>query len=291
MVAVAPVADMAAVAAGATEFSPQISLIFADLNLAKALRLRHLVVAFFHACSLVTLREHILPSCASRKDEPPDPVKYRLRCTQRKKIPNAAIWKPGGSPANSCNWNRRPDGARTAVGSERFLAAWLLLLNGIAPRLSEDFVKIRLHSVSSLATLAVLSGVISWGGMLHAQQTSPDTQQTPPPADTQTPSAQTPSAETPAPPSQTQDQSAQPKTDQTAPSQTAPSAQASPSDAASGQTFNGTVVKQGDKYVLQDASTGTTYDIDHQDEVKKFEGKKVRVRGTLDASGKMIHVQ
>ena len=32
------------------------------------------------------------------------------------------------------------------------------------------------------------------------------------------------------------------------------------------------------------------YDIDHQDEVKKFEGKKVRVKGTLDASNK-IHVQ
>ena len=43
--------------------------------------------------------------------------------------------------------------------------------------------------------------------------------------------------------------------------------------------------------MLQDAATGTTYDIDHQDEVKKFDGKKVRVRGTLDASGKMIHVQ
>jgi Protein of unknown function (DUF5818) len=57
------------------------------------------------------------------------------------------------------------------------------------------------------------------------------------------------------------------------------------------QTFTGTVVKQGDKYVLQDAATGTTYDIDHQDEVKKFDGKKVRVHGTLDASTKMIHVQ
>ena len=40
-----------------------------------------------------------------------------------------------------------------------------------------------------------------------------------------------------------------------------------------------------------DADSGKTYDIDHQDEVKQFEGKKVRVHGTLDASGKMIHVQ
>ncbi len=57
------------------------------------------------------------------------------------------------------------------------------------------------------------------------------------------------------------------------------------------QSFTGTVVKQGDKYVFQDAATGNTYDIDHQDEVQKFEGKKVKVRGTLDASGKMIHIQ
>jgi hypothetical protein len=51
------------------------------------------------------------------------------------------------------------------------------------------------------------------------------------------------------------------------------------------------IVKSGDKYVLQDSASNTTYDIDHQDEVKQYEGKKVRVHGTLDASGKMIHVQ
>jgi len=50
-------------------------------------------------------------------------------------------------------------------------------------------------------------------------------------------------------------------------------------------------VKQGDKYMLQDAASGTTYDIDHQDEVKKFEGKKVKVHGTLDSTGKKILVQ
>lgn len=49
-------------------------------------------------------------------------------------------------------------------------------------------------------------------------------------------------------------------------------------------------MKSGDKYVLQEDS-GKTYDIDHQDDVKKFEGKKVRVQGTLDASGKKILVK
>jgi len=58
-----------------------------------------------------------------------------------------------------------------------------------------------------------------------------------------------------------------------------------------GQTFSGTITKQGDKYVLQDEASGNTYDVDHQAEVKKFEGKKVRIHGTLDPNGKLIHIQ
>ena len=73
--------------------------------------------------------------------------------------------------------------------------------------------------------------------------------------------------------------------------QQAPPDTQAPSQETAGQTFSGVIVKQGDKYVLQDASTGTTYDIDHQDQVAKYEGKRVRVRGTLDPGGKMIHIQ
>ena len=47
------------------------------------------------------------------------------------------------------------------------------------------------------------------------------------------------------------------------------------------------MVKQGDKYVLKD-DAGKTYDIDHQTDVAKFEGKRVRVQGTLDPSGKIL---
>jgi hypothetical protein len=43
--------------------------------------------------------------------------------------------------------------------------------------------------------------------------------------------------------------------------------------------------------MLQDAASGKSYDIDHQDQVKQYEGKKVRVHGTLDASANMIHLQ
>src|SRR6476660_7122602 len=42
------------------------------------------------------------------------------------------------------------------------------------------------------------------------------------------------------------------------------------------QTFSGTIMKSGDKYVLQDAS-GTNYDIDRQDLVRSRAGKKVRI--------------
>ncbi len=60
--------------------------------------------------------------------------------------------------------------------------------------------------------------------------------------------------------------------------------------AADGQSFSGTVVKSGDKYMLKDDS-GKTYDIDHQSDVAKFEGKRVRVKGTLDAAGTKILVK
>jgi hypothetical protein len=49
-------------------------------------------------------------------------------------------------------------------------------------------------------------------------------------------------------------------------------------------------VKSGDKFQLKD-DAGKTYDIDHQDDVKKFEGKRVKVHGTLDSSGTKIQVK
>jgi len=79
-------------------------------------------------------------------------------------------------------------------------------------------------------------------------------------------------------PSQAPDESGQP----------APGAQTQSQSGV--QTFSGTIVKSGDKFVFQDES-GSTYDVDHQDQVKQFEGKKVRIHGTLDASTKTIHVQ
>lgn len=98
------------------------------------------------------------------------------------------------------------------------------------------------------------------------------------------PTAQTPSSSS-AQSGQSQPGQAQPG--QTQPGQ-APSDQAAP--AGSTQSFSGRVTKSGDKYVLQDAS-GKSYDVDRQEELKKYEGKQVRIQGTLDPDGKTIHVK
>ncbi len=83
---------------------------------------------------------------------------------------------------------------------------------------------------------------------------------------------------------------------QTSPAQTSPStpdqsssAQGSASAASQdGESFTGTVVKSGDKYVLK-TDTGT-YQIDDQDKAKQFEGKQVKVSGNLDKATSTLHV-
>jgi cytoskeletal protein RodZ len=149
-------------------------------------------------------------------------------------------------------------------------------------------VKKRSELLTLIATVATFVAVLAWGCLMQGQTASPSTQQpsTPSTQTQQPPMPQTPAQQPTQPPSQTPP-SQTPDASQTAPTPGQPTA----SDSTGSKEFVGTVVKQGDKYVLQEASTGTTYDIDHQDEVSKFEGKKVRVHGTLDPASKTIHVQ
>jgi outer membrane biosynthesis protein TonB len=157
-------------------------------------------------------------------------------------------------------------------------------------------VKNRIQSLTFVATLAVVFGLISWGSAF-AQSTPPTptdqpTPQTAPTPDTpptqQTPQTQpTPSPDTPPatqqpPSSQTPDQAQPPSSKDNMPDSSA--------TAGGSQTFSGTIVKSGDKYVLKDDS-GKTYDIDHQTDVAKFEGKRVRVQGSLDSTGTKIQVK
>ena len=124
-------------------------------------------------------------------------------------------------------------------------------------------MKKQLQYLLYLAALALfLSGAIS----LNAQ--TPQTQQ--PEPQSQQPAQQTPPAQS---------------------GQDNPDTQAQPSQKAGVQTFTGTIVKTGTKYMFQDAASGNTYDIDHQDEVQKFDGKKVTVHGTLDANSNTIHIK
>jgi uncharacterized protein YdeI (BOF family) len=116
------------------------------------------------------------------------------------------------------------------------------------------------QSLLTLGTLALALGAVP----LYAQQSDPQ-------------SPNTPSAQ--------QQQQQQPPAGQNG--NDAQDQQQSPNDV---QTFSGTIVKANDKYVLQDAS-GKTYDIDRQDGLKEYEGKQVRVTGTLDPDGKTIHMK
>ena len=125
----------------------------------------------------------------------------------------------------------------------------------------------------SLASSALLFGLV----VPASTQQTPDQQTSP-----STPSAQQPSETPQTPPAQAPNQTP------SQPGQTAPEAQAQTQE-SNGQVFAGTVVKTGDKYVLQMAD-GTAYDLDHQDLVKKYEGKQVRVKGTLDQDTKTIHI-
>jgi hypothetical protein len=55
------------------------------------------------------------------------------------------------------------------------------------------------------------------------------------------------------------------------------------------QTFTGTIVKDGSRYVLK-VSSNTAYQLDDQEKAKQFEGKQVKIGGTLDANGSSLHI-
>jgi trehalose-6-phosphatase len=59
---------------------------------------------------------------------------------------------------------------------------------------------------------------------------------------------------------------------------------------ANSQSFTGTIVKSGDRYVLQ-AAHGSIYDLDNQEAVKPFEGKRVSLHGALEPRTKLIHLE
>jgi len=55
------------------------------------------------------------------------------------------------------------------------------------------------------------------------------------------------------------------------------------------QTFTGTIAKDGSRYVLK-VSSNTAYQLDDQERAKQYEGKQVRVDGTLSPKDNSLHV-
>lgn len=59
--------------------------------------------------------------------------------------------------------------------------------------------------------------------------------------------------------------------------------------AAGPRTFAGTIVRDGDRFILVD-SHGGIYRLDDSTRAEPFEGKAVNVTGGLDEGGPLIHV-
>jgi len=56
------------------------------------------------------------------------------------------------------------------------------------------------------------------------------------------------------------------------------------------KTFTGIILKSGESFVLNDPATKSKYLLDDQDKARRFEGKHVKVTGTIDAAKNLIHV-
>jgi hypothetical protein len=57
------------------------------------------------------------------------------------------------------------------------------------------------------------------------------------------------------------------------------------------KTFTGTIIKNGDNFVLSDSASKLSYILDDRGKAGPYEGKKVRVTGTIDSATNTIHVE
>jgi len=55
------------------------------------------------------------------------------------------------------------------------------------------------------------------------------------------------------------------------------------------QSFTGMIVKESGKYVLR-SSGNTVYQIDDQERAKTYEGKRVKISGSVDAKTNLLHI-
>jgi hypothetical protein len=57
------------------------------------------------------------------------------------------------------------------------------------------------------------------------------------------------------------------------------------------KVFSGTIIKNGDNFVLSDSANKLSYLLDDAEKASQFEGKKVKVTGTVDVASNTIHVE
>jgi hypothetical protein len=57
------------------------------------------------------------------------------------------------------------------------------------------------------------------------------------------------------------------------------------------RVFLGTITKTGNQFIFSDAVSKSFYQLDDQETASRFDGKKVKLTGTLDASNNIIRVQ
>jgi len=57
------------------------------------------------------------------------------------------------------------------------------------------------------------------------------------------------------------------------------------------KSYTGTISKEGDAFMLKDDAGKSSYRLDDQQSASKFEGRRVKVTGTLDAENNLIKVQ
>jgi hypothetical protein len=57
------------------------------------------------------------------------------------------------------------------------------------------------------------------------------------------------------------------------------------------ETFFGTILKNGDHFVLSDPATKSKYTLDNSKMASRYQGTTVKVTGSLDASSNLIHVE
>jgi len=143
------------------------------------------------------------------------------------------------------------------------LAAFFLFLGALAPAQQPP---LRPAPWTSDAILG--PQLIAWSELQKPQPVPQQPQPLPPPDKEQPPSSSEPPQNAPQPDAQ------QPGHD---------------ADQPATQNITGTVVKVSGKYVLE-TEDNLAYQLDDQDKAKQFEGKHVKVIGTLDRTTGIIHV-